>query len=107
MEFVGAGGDEQGEVTQLQLGVAEEGGVGGGGEGAGDLGDKVIGALADGAGEFLGEGLLVGGELLRRHGISLATREVDFWPRGRLVPLCTKIPPTVEMPTRAERGSEI
>lgn len=99
MQLIGAGGDEVGEVAEAQLGVAEEGSVGGGGEGAGDLGDEVVGALADGVGEFLGEGLLLGSELRRGHGASLATRAVDFWPSGRSVPLCTKIPPTVETPT--------
>jgi hypothetical protein len=78
VQLVGAGGDEVGDVAQLQLGVTEEGGVGGGGEGACDLGDEVVGALADGIGEFLGEGFLLGGEWGRGHGASLATREVDF-----------------------------
>jgi hypothetical protein len=100
VQLVGAGGDEVGEVAELQLGVAEEGGVGGGGEGACDLGEEVIGALADGVSEFLGEGLLLGGELGKGHEASLATRAVDFWPIGRSVPLCTKIPPTVETLTR-------
>jgi hypothetical protein len=68
VEFVGAGGDEVGEVAELQLGVAEEGGVGSGGEGAGDLGDEVISALAEGVGEFLGEGFLLGGEWGLGHG---------------------------------------
>jgi hypothetical protein len=54
VEFVGAGGDEEGEVAELQLGVAEEGGVGGGGEGARDRRDEVISALADGVSQFLG-----------------------------------------------------
>jgi hypothetical protein len=68
VQLVGAGGDEVGEVAELQLGVAEEGGVGGGGEGAGDGGDEVIGALADGVGQLLGEGFLLGGELGLGHG---------------------------------------
>jgi hypothetical protein len=78
VQLVGAGGDEQGDVAELQLGVTEEGGVGGGGEGARDLGDEVVGAVADGVGEVAGEGLLLGGELGLRHGTSLKIREVDF-----------------------------
>jgi hypothetical protein len=97
--LVGAGGDAVGEVAELQLGVAEEGSIGGGGEGACDLGDEVVGALADGIGEFPGEGFLLGGELGQGQGAFLATRAVDFWPKGRSVPLCTKIPPTVETST--------
>src|SRR5262249_38191762 len=103
VQLVGAGGDEVGEVTELQLGVAEEGGGGGGGEGAGDLGDEDVGAPADGVGEFLGEGLLLGGELGRGDGASLASSSVGFWPRGQSVPLCTKILPTVETPTQNGR----
>src|SRR5262249_9895707 len=104
VQLVGAGGDEQGDVAEPQLGVAEEGGVGGGGEGAGDLCDKVVGALADGVGEFLGKGFLLGGERGQGHGASLATRGVDFWPRGRSDALCTRIPPTVETPTRTSQA---
>jgi hypothetical protein len=78
VQFVGAGGEEVDEVAEFQLGVAEEGGVGSGGEGACDLGDEVVGAVAEGVSEFLGEDLLLGGELEQRHGASLATRAVDF-----------------------------
>src|SRR5262249_42114115 len=84
----------------LQLGVAEERVVGGGGEGACDLVDEVGGAPAEGVGEFVGEGLLLGGEWGRGHGASSGTRGVDFWPRERFAPLCTKFPPTCETPTR-------
>jgi hypothetical protein len=47
VESVGAGGDEEGDAAEFQFGAAEEGGIGGGGEGACDLGDEVIGPLAE------------------------------------------------------------
>ena len=99
MEFVGAGDDEVGDVAELELGVTEKRGVGGGGEGTCDLREEVVGALPQRAEEFLGEGFLLRRKLGLRHEASLATREVDFPPSGRSSCLCTKIPPTLQLPT--------
>ena len=54
MPLVGLGGDAEGEVADLELGLAEEGGGVGTDEGAGHLEQLVFAGLGDGAGQFLG-----------------------------------------------------
>src|SRR5262249_2810295 len=65
---VGLGADLEDEVADAELGAAEDVAVVGGGEGACDLEDLVLGGLPDGLGQLLGAGLLLGGEGAGRHG---------------------------------------
>jgi hypothetical protein len=58
MLTVSFGGDVVAEVADGELGVAEEGGVVGSDEGAGDVEDVVIAGLSDGLSQFLGLGFL-------------------------------------------------
>ena len=58
MQLVGLGGDAVAEVSDGELGVAEEGGVVAGDEGAGDGEDVLIAGLGDGLGQLLGLGFL-------------------------------------------------
>jgi hypothetical protein len=60
--LVGLGGDAEDEVADLELGGAEEGGVGGDDEQAGDLEEFVLSGAGDGLSELLGLSFLGGGQ---------------------------------------------
>src|SRR5262249_24436755 len=84
--LVGLGGDAQDGVADAELGVAEEGGVVGRDEVAGDGEQVVPGGGGDGGGQLLGLGLLRGGEGLLHAG--LTDRGGGFlgrWPFSSLV----------------------
>ena len=95
---VGLGGDAQDGVADAERGLAEEGGAVAADEVAGDGEQVRVGGLGDGGGQLLSLGFLVGG----RESFMPAsrTREVEFSGKRRPPRLCTKIPPTVETPTR-------
>jgi hypothetical protein len=56
----GLGGDLVGQGADLELVIAEEVGVVGGGEVGGEFADLGVDGFADGSGEFLDLGLLLG-----------------------------------------------
>ena len=64
----GLGGDLVGEGADLELVVAEEVGIVGGGEVGGQFADLGVDGLADGSGEVLDLGLLLGRSGVRWHG---------------------------------------
>jgi hypothetical protein len=79
VEFVGAAGDLEGEIAKAELGVAEEGGVGGGDQLPGDVQQEVVAALVEDVGQFAGESFLIRGQGLG-HGVLLGD-----WRGGFLV----------------------
>jgi hypothetical protein len=96
--LVGLGADAVDEVADLEFGVAEEGGIVGGDEGAGDGEELFIRGLTEGLSELLGLGFPFGGERSGGHErASVAVR--CFHQKEEHGPLCTKIPPTFKMPT--------
>jgi hypothetical protein len=65
--LVGLGAGLEDEFADPELGVAEEGGLVGGGEGACDGEDFLVDGSADGLRELLGQGLALGGQGCARH----------------------------------------
>jgi hypothetical protein len=68
--LVGLGGDAQDGVADAELGLAEQGGVVGRDEVAGDAQQVLVGGLGDGGGQLLGLGFLRGGEGLLHGGLT-------------------------------------
>jgi hypothetical protein len=105
MQVVGASRQFEGEVTETDFGVAEEGGVAGGDELSGHLQEEIVAAVAEDIGEVTGQSFLGVGEGLR-HGVVLATWKVDYSSKRNLGLKCTDFLPTVERPTPASRNRE-
>jgi len=72
--LVGLGAEAVDEVAEVELGVAEEGGLVGGDEGAGDGEEFVVGSLAEGLSELLGLGFAFRGEGGSSHAEGLPAR---------------------------------
>src|SRR5512135_226523 len=92
------GGDLVGEGADLELVVAKEVGVVGGGEVGGQLVDLGLDRLADGSREVLDRGLLLGRQRCGWHGRTPVPGS-DSPQRSLISLLCTKIPPTFKTPT--------
>ena len=92
------GGDLVSNIADLELVVTEDVGVVGGGEVGGQLADLSIDCFADGSGEILNLGPLLGREWIRRHG-RLPFQRTGFHAAAHSRRLCTKIPPTLVTPT--------
>ena len=94
----GLGGDLVGDGADLELVVAEEVGVVGGGEVGGQFVDLGVDGLADGLREVLDLGLLLGRAGVRTAWVGSGS-VVGFSAAIADSLLCTKIPPTFKTPT--------